>query len=379
MGLGPGVSDLLTLNVQTPVPECYAYRAIQTGVNRLFISDEGVSSCDSDDPHKVIVSVTNANEYPIVVDHLTTEIVGEFVKIENRANVVNTGHTYQTTLSSPNSAEEAQLPDEVSTANHSAIHAEMDQRIQNDYQRISRIPIAYQDVCIFYSGLGGCTKRIELCFREYGTSFRIMCVVDADKRMLDLHTRNFPAIPTCLCKIGYSYTRTMNKIALIYPRHRWSGCVILASVECKLGSTANIHLRNLAKFAQQNLFSVRLLKRMKPKAHLIEQVLPGEKSLAAEAPSLQKVDFHDMTGDIACTRERVIASSHGLNFRPYTGRHITLQNILDLTNEQLRGKPCVVVSSLGTLRQTTQPTPTVTSNPLNVGPHITDLKPLTPE
>jgi len=37
-----------------------------------------------------------------------------------------------------------------------------------------------------------------------------------------------------------------------------------------------------------------------------------------------------------------------------------------------------VVSSLGTLRQTTQPTPTVTSNPLHVGPHITDLKPLTP-
>eukprot|EP00635_Sarcinochrysidales_sp_CCMP3193_P002445 CAMPEP_0118894456 /NCGR_PEP_ID=MMETSP1166-20130328/3226_1 /TAXON_ID=1104430 /ORGANISM="Chrysoreinhardia sp, Strain CCMP3193" /LENGTH=108 /DNA_ID=CAMNT_0006833365 /DNA_START=228 /DNA_END=554 /DNA_ORIENTATION=+ len=103
----------------------------------------------------------------------------------------------------------------------------------------------------------------------------------------------------------------MNKIALVYPRHRWSDCVILASVECKLGSTANMQ------------------------AYLVEQVLPGEKSLAAEAPFLQKVDFHDLTGDIACTRKRVIASS--------------------LTDEQLRGKPCVVVSSLGTLRQTTQP------------------------
>jgi len=189
--LGPGVSDLLTFTLQTPVPECYAYRAIQTGVNRLFISDEGVSSCDSDDPHKVIVSVTNANEYPIVVDHLTTEIVGEFVKIENRANVVNTGHTYQTTLSSPKSAEEAQLPDEVFTADHSAIHTEMNQRIQKDYQRISRVPITYQDVCILYSGLGGCTEGIDLCNREHGTSFRIVCVVDADKRMLDLHIRNF--------------------------------------------------------------------------------------------------------------------------------------------------------------------------------------------
>mmetsp|Transcript_24140 Transcript_24140/g.77868 ORF Transcript_24140/g.77868 Transcript_24140/m.77868 type:complete len:314 (+) Transcript_24140:168-1109(+) len=225
----------------------------QTGVNRLYISDEGVSSRDPDDPYKAIVSVTNANDYPICIDHHTTALVGEFVKVENRANVANTGHAYQTTLTSPNSAEEAQLPDEVHTAAHSASHAEMEQQIHNDYQRIKRIPITYQGVCILYSGLGGCTKGIELRNQEHGTSSRIVCVVDADKRMLEIHARNFPSIPTCLCKIGYSYTTTVNKIALVYPRHRWSEGIILASVECKLGSTANIHQRNIAQFAKQNL------------------------------------------------------------------------------------------------------------------------------
>jgi len=173
------------------------------------------------------------------------------------------------TLSSADCDEEPQAPGETFTAAHSASHAEMDQRIQKGYQSIQKIPITYQEVCILYSGHGGCTKGVELCNREYGTSFTVVCVVDVDKRMLELHTRNFPSIPTCLCKTGYSYTTTMDKISLVYPRQRWHESVFLASVECELGSTANNHQRTLAQFAKKNMFAVRLLKRIKPKAQKV--------------------------------------------------------------------------------------------------------------
>jgi len=82
---------------------------------------------------------------------------------------------------------------------------------------------------------------------------------------------------------------------------------------------------------------------------------------------MRVVDFHDCC-DIMCERRRALASSHPLPLQNFTGKRTSLQDYLDQTGIS-KGRDLIVVSPFGHARSCALKTPTITTNPLRVGPH----------
>ena len=371
--IAPKTSQLLDVELTTPLVRGQAFCAIDSGNTVLSVSNSGVSSFDEDHPDRATVWITNSGDEPFVVDDISTRITGEILEMEEEVKIHSEGHCFVAQV-------EAQEPPPdmhgVETEKTSLQHKKVAERVRERFAKIQRIPFTYIWVLILFAGIGGMTRAFQQTNELHGTSFRIAGVIDNDKHVLDVHRRTFPDVPVIEWTLGKSRRKTYDKIAEVLPRHQWENSLWFASVDCRSGSSANFNDKDILSFVGLTVWTINLCKASHCAMWILEQIPRIKPHIIANAPHLQTVDLHDYA-DICCVRRRVIASSHNLDLPKHKGPRLTLQDYLDQSTPEFGGKPVIVKTAFGQTRPASKPTPTVTSGAFRIGLHQSETRPVT--
>ena len=370
-------SMMVRLQLEEPLKEGQAFRAISSGNEFISLADSGVSSMDPDNPKQVTVILTNDSDQPFVVNRRTTLVKGEALDISDQVAISPEEESLVAHVAASESPEQ-EVPEGVETEETSEEHLRLANEAREFFAKLEKIPITYTYVVFLFSGPGGLAASIDMTCENHGCSWKPCLAVDNDPHALEVHRRTFPEIPVKKWELGQSHKKTYEMIEEYLPRSRWHRSMFVASVDCKKGSSANVAGKDVAQFARLSKWTVRFLNNAGVAMWILEQIPRVAPYIVAEAPHLQIIDLYDYGGTL-CHRRRCIASSHDLKFQKHQGPRLSLQDYLDKNTTEFHKKPVVVRTSFYGVSDASEPTPTVTSSPFRIGEHLSEARPVTVE
>ena len=158
-------------------------------------------------------------------------------------------------------------------------HREMEGRIQQHVASIKWIPLTITPVVLLGAGYGGTAAGIDLANQEFGTSFRVVLVVDSNLASIKSHRLHFPLIPDLHWEFS-SQKATLDAIDSKFNRSRWEHSVWCATVASNSADSSEIKT-----LVARTHWMLKLLHRAKPKRFIVEQLVRVAPYLIANAPN----------------------------------------------------------------------------------------------